>query len=348
MKVAIVNDSLMALESLRRIILGCPKYELAWTAMNGQEALEKCAIETPDIILMDLIMPVMDGIEATRQISARHACAILVVTATVEGNAARVFEAMSVGALDAVSTPVLGTEGNAAGCDLLLRKLASIATLLKARETTQPVRRLDKMPSAQSGVPLIAIGASTGGPAALKTVLGDLPADLNAAIAVVQHVDQQFVASFADWLDQQVALPVRLAGAGDGPRRGTVLVCGREDHLICTPSGVFDYTATPRELAYRPSVDVFFHSVAENYTNQVLGILLTGMGRDGAAGLEAIRARGWHTIAQDEATSAVYGMPKAAKERGAARQILAVGDIGPAVIRWLQTNSARCAEEATG
>ncbi len=335
LKVAIVNDSMLALESLRRVVLGSSDYQLAWTALHGQEALEKCAIEEPDIILMDLIMPVMDGVEATRRISARHKCAILVVTATVEGNAGRVFEAMSAGALDAVNTPVLGPDGNGDGPGLLLRKLGSIATLMNAQTTQGKVSPFKVARNDTRGPPLIAIGASTGGPAALKAVLAALPAQLGAAVAIVQHVDQQFAASLADWLDQQVALPVRLAMPGEPPTAGTAMVCGREDHLVYTASGDFDYTPLPRELAYRPSVDVFFHSIAENYKNHVLGILLTGMGRDGAAGLKAIRERGWQTLAQDQGTSAVYGMPKAAKELGAAQEILPVGEIGPAAARWV-------------
>ena len=286
---------------------------------------------------MDLIMPVMDGIEATRRISTEFDCAILVVTATVSGHAGRVFEAMGAGALDAVNTPILGATGQGEGRDILIQKINTIATLLSGK----PFRRTKRIQTAvpvqhvgRQGVPLIAIGASTGGPSALQEILRALPPHPGAAIAIVQHVDEQFVASFTAWLNEHAPLPVRMARPGDSFEAGTALVCGREDHLIVTPDGTLDYTPEPIDLAYRPSVDVFFNSLAENYINQTVGVLLTGMGKDGAAGLKAMRDRGWYTLAQDKDTCAVYGMPKAAKELDAATEILPLGDIGPRLVEW--------------
>lgn len=342
LKIAVVNDSILAAESLRRVIESVPEYGLVWVAHDGREAVEKCAGNCPDIILMDLIMPEMDGIEATRKISAEFACAILVVTATVDGHAGKVFEAMGAGALDAINTPILGASGHGEGKDALIRKINTIATLLRGKPIGRS-RRARTTPHAQrantAGLPLIAIGASTGGPAALTTILQAMPASPGVGIAIVQHVDQQFMASFTAWLNEHAPLPVRQARPGDRFEANTALVCGRQDHLVLRPDGRLAYTPEPAELAYRPSVDVFFNSLAENQPNQTVGVLLTGMGRDGARGLKAMRQRDWLTIAQDEQTCAVYGMPKAAKELDAAAEILSLDNIGPALARWAEQTS---------
>ena len=343
LKIAVVNDSMMAAESLRRVVDSVADYRLVWVAHNGREALQKCRQLCPDIILMDLIMPEMDGVEANRAICAEFQCAILVVTASVDGHAGKVFEAMGAGALDAVNTPILGRSGDSAGAAALIGKIHTIATLLHGK----PLRRSTSTSSAiqrppvGGDIPLIAIGASTGGPSALCHVLRALPPNPGVAIAIVQHVDEQFVASFTRWLDAQVPLKVRAVRPGEPPIIDTVVVCGREDHLILRADGRLHYSPEPRALAYRPSVDVFFHSLAENQKTQTVGVLLTGMGKDGAAGLKAMRERNWCTIAQDQASCAVYGMPKAAIELGAAREILPLENIGPRLVAWAEQASSR-------
>ncbi|GMQ83878.1 MAG: Wsp signal transduction system protein-glutamate methylesterase WspF [Gammaproteobacteria bacterium] len=350
LKIAVVNDSPIAVESLRRVIESVAEYKLIWVAYNGREAVQRCSERCPDIILMDLIMPEMDGVEATRKISADFDCAILVVTAIVDGYAGKVFEAMGAGALDAVNTPVLGESGQGEGRDSLIRKIDTIAMLLHGK----PYRRrrpdqavMHPQPAIGDGVPLIAIGASTGGPSALREVLQALPPDPGVAIAIIQHVDEQFSASFIAWLDEFAPLPVRQARPGDRFEPGTALVCGREDHLVFTAGGSLDYSPEPRELAYRPSVDVFFNSLAEHHENQTVGVLLTGMGKDGAAGLKAMRERGWLTLTQDKETCAVYGMPKAAKELDAATEILPLGNIGPRLAEWTEQASSRGKQKLT-
>ncbi len=165
---------------------------------------------------------------------------------------------------------------------------------------------------------LVVLGASAGGPAALASVLSSLPRDFNAAVVIVQHVDPQFSAGLASWLNHHSALPVRLAEEGDRPQIGEVLVAAREEHLVFTSSTRLGYTRVPVELSYRPSVDVFLKSVDHFWKGDVAAVLLTGMGRDGAEGLHVLRASGHHTIAQDRATSAVFGMPKAAADLKAA------------------------------
>lgn len=349
-RIAIVNDSMLAVESLRRVLASVPEYQLLWVAQDGEDAVARCDQHCPDIILMDLVMPKMDGIEATRIISSRHDCAILVVTAVIDGFAGRVFEAMGAGALDAVSTPVLGTSGDTEGAAALVRKIRTIALLMsdkpEAGEKTGSLAQ--EISTITPEVPLIAIGASTGGPAALREILQSIPAGSGVAVAIVQHVDEQFSASFINWLNDYSPLPVRAARPGDHFRRGEVLVCGREDHLIMTRGGSLDYTPYPTEQVYRPSVDIFFESLSKYYKTQSVAVLLTGMGKDGAKGLKQLREKGWHTLAQDQASCAVYGMPKAAKELDAAKEILALGDIGPKLARWAEKMGTNTREGGPG
>jgi chemotaxis response regulator CheB len=169
---------------------------------------------------------------------------------------------------------------------------------------------------------LVAIGASAGGPAALASLLAALPPDFPAAVLVVQHLDVRFAAAVAQWLGQYSALPVQTIKEGDRPLPGTVQLAATGDHLVLKRADRLGYRVEPCDCVYRPSVDVFFRSASEKWPHRAVGILLTGMGADGALGLKALRAKGHHTIAQDEASSAVYGMPKAAAAAGAAIEIL--------------------------
>ncbi len=354
MRIAIVNDLKMAVEILRRALDGVPDGEIAWIAADGAEAVDKCAADMPDLVLMDLIMPVMDGAEATRRIMAAHpACAILVVTATVSGNAGLVFEAMGAGALDAVCTPTFAPDGSIAGRDALLGKIATVAKLLRrpgmqstimTRTPTVVLQPAPALPpsaaAAAAAPPLILLGTSTGGPVLLGEILKKLPRDFPAGIVIVQHVDPQFAEGLATWLASQSALPVRLAVAGDRIIPGTVLLAGTERHLIMTPGLRLDYSDEPRDCPFRPSVDALFESTARHWPAKGLAALLTGMGRDGAKGLLRLRQAGWHTLAQDEASSVVYGMPKAAAEIDAAVDVLPAAAIPGALTAWCARKAA--------
>lgn len=334
MRIGIVNDLPLAVEALKRALALKPAHTVAWVARNGAEAVAQCAQDTPDLVLMDLLMPVMDGVEATRRIMASSPCAILVVTVSVGANAWRVFEAMGHGALDAVDTPALGAGNPAEGAAPLLAKIDVLARLVVDRGAVVPGAAIASgagAASVRSGR-LLAIGSSAGGPAALARLLEGLPAEFPAAVVIVQHVDEQFAAGMADWLGRHSKLPVRVAQAGDAPAPGSVLLAGTNDHLTLLAGGKLAYTAHPREYVYRPSVDVFFESVARHWAGEAVGVLLTGMGRDGAIGLKALRNQGRHTIAQDQATSAVYGMPKAAATLGAAVDILPLDRIAPKLV----------------
>ncbi len=329
MRIAIVNDMMLAVEALRRVVAGAREHQLAWIAHDGAEAVQLCARDTPDLVLMDLIMPKMDGVEATRRIMAKTPCAILVVTASVSGNCSKVFEAMGAGALDAVNTPALESAGAGLGASALVDKIETVRRLIGARasRTSVPPQRALRDAVGAQGC-LIGIGASAGGPAALAKVLANLPAEFPAALIIVQHVDAQFAQGLAEWLDGQSRLRVRLATAGDRPQMGAVLLAGREAHLVFASPMRLTYTPAPTDCPYRPSIDAFFKSADRFWQGDMIGVLLTGMGRDGAEGLLALRNHGHHTIAQDQQSSVVFGMPKAAADLHAASEILALDKIG--------------------
>ncbi len=331
MKIGIVNDLPMAVEALRRALALAPRHEVIWTANDGAEAVALCARQRPDLVLMDLIMPGMDGVEATRRIMAGTPCTILIVTVSVDANTSRVFEAMGYGALDAVDTPSLGSGDLTTSSAPFLAKIDTIARLIgDGAKPRSPITLGRVSPTSRQA--LVAIGASAGGPAALATLLEGLPRNFPAAIVIIQHVDERFVGGLAEWLRRHSALPVRLAEEGDRPLPGTVLLAGTGDHLTLKAADRLGYTAEPRDYAYRPSVDVFFQSVGTLWPGKAIGVLLTGMGADGALGLKALRAKGHYTIAQDQASSAVYGMPKAAAAANAAVAILPLQRIAPKII----------------
>ena len=331
MRIAIVNDVMLAVESLRRVVTAQGAHQIAWVATDGQQAVDLCAVDRPDLILMDLLIPRLDGVEAIRRIMAQTPCAILVVTADLERNTSRVFEAMGAGALDAVSTPALHSSGGRGDAAMMLRKIEIIRKFIGA-SVSKPKRSLigsPARPAIHGWDSLIAIGSSAGGPAALATILGGLPKDFPAPLVIVQHVDEQFAHGLADWLARQTSLEVRIAHNGDTPEPGTVLLAATPRHLVFSDATHLAYSVHPASSSYRPSIDVFFKSAERLWEGDIIGILLTGMGRDGAEGLLSLRNAGHFTIAQDRNSCAVFGMPKAAAELGAAVEVLPLDQIGP-------------------
>jgi len=223
---------------------------------------------------------------------------------------------------------MLGPAGEVTSAGALIEKIGTIAKLVGAA----PEARRNPRPTREGPPRLFLVGASTGGPKAIADLLLPLPHDWNVATLIVQHVDMAFAPGLAKWLGDRTGRNVGVAEHGQQPTAGDVLVAGTNDHIRLSHRRTLEYVAEPRDVYFRPSVDVFFESVAEHWPQTGVAALLTGMGRDGARGLGRLRARGWHTLAQDQATSIVWSMPKAAIDAGAAVETLPIERM-PAVIR---------------
>ncbi|MCX5813752.1 MAG: chemotaxis-specific protein-glutamate methyltransferase CheB [Proteobacteria bacterium] len=336
MRIAIANNNIGATDILRTVVSSKPGYEIVWIASNGTEAVKNTAHNKPDLILMGLDLPVMGGLQAIQVIMKENPCAILIVTDEVSKHTAKVFEAMGKGALDAQSTPVIDSGGNIKGGEELLRKIAVIERLIGKEGMNGKNEQTVKKSAFKSHQSMIAIGSSTGGPKALTEIVSHIPDVVNMPVVIIQHVDIQFVDGLVDWLAGHTKLKVTLAKEGMTPEENTIYLAGTNDHLVIGDDLAFRYVAEPRDNPYRPSVDAFFMSVARHWPGQGVAVLLTGMGRDGAQGLLALRKAGWHTIAQDEKTSVVYGMPKAAAQIDAAKEILPIEKIADAVVKQIK------------
>lgn len=344
-RIGVVNDSKLAVESMTRTLeTAGDKYTVIWTAYDGVEALGKCMKNKPDLVLMDLVMPGIDGAETTAEIMQNCATAILVVTASVEGNSTLAFRAMGEGALDVIATPSLG---NSAGQEAFLKKIRQIGILIQKPEyhprqllsDTESKKIVSETSSGNRVQNLVAIGCSAGGPAAIAEILKNLH-EPDCAIVIVQHIDSFFVSELAKWLDSVSQCPVRIAVEGEKPENGTALLSDTSGHLEITAEGTLSYNYGYRNLSFRPSVDIFLKSAALNWKSNALGIILSGMGKDGAEGLLSMKKRGFMTIAQNRSTSAIYGMPGAAVELNAANEILPLSSIGLRILEWIRQNSA--------
>lgn len=344
MKIAIVNDLRIAQEILKKVVTSIPEYSISWIAFDGQEAIDKAAIDTPDLILMDLIMPNVDGVKATQEIMKKSKCAILIVTATVEGNGDRVYEAMGYGALDAVCTPIVGVQGSIEGATSLLEKIQHIGLMINR---VNPLSVHIESPLSKTvthiKVPanILAIGASTGGPQVLQEILSKIPTDFAFPIVIIQHIDAAFANGLVIWLKRATTLKVELAQNKSKLEPGTVYLAGTDDHLIFSQNGVLEYTPEPLDMVYRPSIDVFFKSLARNYPYKGIALILTGMGQDGAEGMLMLRKKGWFTIAQDKDSCVVYSMPKAAVQQGAAMRSQTPAEIVSSIIDRLHKVPAK-------
>ena len=346
MKIAIINNKQAARKELIRIVTQSGEHELAWSTSSGERAIEFCRSVKPDLILMDPLVRDMDGIMVIRQIMARTPCAILIVTGSVEDRSDIVFDAMGAGAIDAVNTPILNTSQYDQAELLLTKKIAMIKTLTRDLPPTPAEYIKGKLNplNRPAQYNLIIIGCSSGGPEALAQLLGDLPQGFQSPIIIIQHVDAAFATGLAKWLNVKSVLPVKLIEEGDMPVPGKALLAATNSHLVMSPDGYLKYSHEPADTSYRPSVDVFFRSVAKNWSHSVTAILLTGMGQDGAKGMLELRQKGAYTIAQDEATSAVYGMPKAAVEMGAAVDVMSIERIAGILMKTHSVNAANTLE----
>jgi two-component system, chemotaxis family, protein-glutamate methylesterase/glutaminase len=336
LRVLVVEDSLTVRQRLCETLTGDPGIEVVGEAGDGKQAIELAAALRPDLVTMDMMLPVISGLGATEYIMAHCPTPILIVSASVNrGELFKTYEALAAGAVDVLEKPN-GEEPEGAWERKLI---ATVKLVARIPVITHPRARLGPWKSAapalaQSSPQLkvAAVGASTGGPGALVELLRGLPLDFKLPLLFVLHINEPFGTALADWLDAQT--PRRVAYARDGEpiaaAAGRVLMAPPDSHLI-VQGGRVHLSRDPPRHSCRPSVDMLFESVAHEYRSAAAGCLLTGMGRDGAAGLLSIRIAGGRTIAQDEASSVVYGMPREAALLGAAEQILPIGEIGSAL-----------------
>jgi two-component system chemotaxis response regulator CheB len=325
-RVLIVDDSPVARDVLKSVLESDVEITVVGMAATGTEAVELTARLRPDLVTMDLVMPGMDGMEATQRIMARHPTPILFLSAFIgrEGVYSRA-DALAAGALDIVEKPMplsdVRAEGAAAALRRRVKSLAQVPVITHMYGAGA-ARMTARAPQAVGDAALVAIGASTGGPRVLGELLAALPAGYGLPIVVVQHMAEGYVDTLVESLRHQGRLEVALAQNGDRLRAGRVHIAPPESHLTVQKGGRLAVETGPPVRGFRPSIDVTFSSVARVYGGRAAGILLTGMGVDGAAGLREIRVAGGPTLVQDEASSVVFGMPRAAIERGAAQHVL--------------------------
>ena len=326
-RVLVVDDSLLVRQILGRLLESDPAVRVIGYAVDGKEAVETTFQLRPDLITMDIRMPGMDGLEATEKIMAYRPTPILIVTSARDRRGVQVtMEALAAGALEVVEKPTILPDDSweALGAPLVekVKLLAGVKVITHLRGRSRLLTGRARPDERERPQRVVGIGVSTGGPGVLDVILGALPADFPLALLIVQHISEGFVAGLVEWLSRQVRLPIRLAREGDQVRPGLVLMAPEGVHLIVERGGRAHLGRALPVGGHRPSADVLFRSLADVYGEAAVGVLLTGMGRDGAEGLRAIRSAGGYTIVQDEESCAVFGMPKAAIELGAAPDIL--------------------------
>ncbi|GAB7037010.1 MULTISPECIES: chemotaxis-specific protein-glutamate methyltransferase CheB [Catenuloplanes] len=332
-RVLVVEDSLTVRAALREALTLDPGVQIAGEAVTGAEAVDMCRRLRPDVITMDVMLPVMSGLQATEQIMQDCPTPILVVSSAARREALGTYDVLAAGAVDVLEKPRGDASDATWGARLrtAVRVVSRIKVVTRRRAT--PVPEPAPVPPAgrPKGTQLVVIGASTGGPGAINQILSRLPPAFPLPILYVQHLsaNEVFATAFTDWLAAQVQRPVVYATGGVpvSAGAGRVTVAPPDRHLLIR-GGMLQLSNGPERHSCRPSVDTLFESVADAYGPSAVGVLLTGMGRDGAAGLLAMRRAGARTYAQDEATSVVYGMPREAVLLGAATESLPLTAIG--------------------
>ena len=319
MRVLVVDDSALIRSMLKEIIhSSMPGWEVAGEARNGQVGVEMNAVLSPDLVICDLEMPIMDGLEATRRMMETKPVPIIIFSSKVENFDA--FEAIRSGAVDVIRKPQMVAFNDSDFISYFKDRMV-IASGVDVRRSDADDDEAVPVEDARGGVSLVVVGASTGGPKAVAKLLAGIPGDFPAGMLLVQHLEDGFDESFSSWLDKQTPLKVRLAVSGDLPMPGECLVAPVGRHLkISGGSCVLD--DGPKVLNQKPSVDVLFTSAAAERGGSLLAVLLTGMGSDGAAGCGAVLNCGGRTLVQDEASCVVYGMPKAAIDAGFASEVV--------------------------
>lgn len=328
-RVMVVDDSRLDQELLRRLLEQGGGVEVVASVSGAREALDRLEEVDPDLILTDLVMPGMGGRELVEEVMVRSPRPILVVTASYDD--AKVFRMLEAGALDVVRKPAPQDEGGRRqAAEDLARKVrilsdVTVFTRRGASSGTPEDQEPDEITGDGRGI--VVVGASTGGPQALQELLGNVSPSFPLPILCVQHISEGFTQGFTEWLDGVVDVDVRRTVDGATPEPGTVTLPQPDRHLRLTNRGAIRCTDEPEIDGHRPSITATMESAAEVHGSDTVGVLLTGMGADGAQGLAAIRKAGGTTIAQDEATSVVYGMPARAVERGVVDHVLPLGRI---------------------
>ncbi len=348
-RVLLVEDSPVALTILQRILASSAEIEVAGVAHNGIEALELIPTLQPAVVCTDLHMPKMGGLELTRRIMAECPRPILVISTSVqEEDTENVFRVLQAGALDIFPNPRTGlpSEYEQVRVDLInrIKVLAGVSIFTRRfrQETIAPatttklsasIASTEVAPALNIRMPrVLAIGASTGGPQAFHTILRQLPASFPVPILCVHHISDGFLQGFVDWLAAECAVKITIAQTGQIPKPGTVYFPPERHHLKIDIQGQLSLSNEPPVAGHCPSVTVLFRSVAAYYRRSCVGVLLTGMGRDGADGMLAISQAGGMTIAQDEASCIVFGMPREAIALGAVQYTLPLNNIPPMLL----------------
>ncbi len=344
-RVLLVDDSSMVRELLREILEQEPDMLVAGVAQNGREAIEMTRLLKPDIVTMDLEMPVMNGMEAITSIMGAKAVPILVVSGQTD--AQKAYEAVRRGALDVVARPNV-SKASVREFVAKVRMLAKVPVITHIRplyvdpphpaEAALPHRpplaslKADTSVNGPAG-PVFAMASSTGGPQVLARILPKLPADFPCPVLIAQHISEGFASGMAEWLSGLCRLPVRLARHGEAVCPGVIALAPPEYHTIVNSSRQIQFVERGEHDLYRPSCDHLLESVATVYGTSAIGIILTGMGKDGAGGIGAILRNGGVTIAQNCETSLIYGMNRCAIEAGAVQHVLPESDIAEEIIR---------------
>jgi two-component system chemotaxis response regulator CheB len=336
-RILIADDSELTRIVLRDLLSQDADLEIVGEVNNGRAAVEQTARLKPDLVIMDVMMPIMGGLEAVAEIMAATPTPILMLSANTDAQDNRsAFAAIKLGALDVMAKPSgVVTEAFSQIASQLIAKVKSLSRIkvIHHYRTQRPKREKVVAPVSAGPRRILAIGASTGGPKAVLQLLQELPKNLAAAVLVVQHIADGFAPGFADWLNRESALSVRLAVDGSELQAGTVMVAPNKAHLTVKSNRIALEDSPPLHNC-RPAVDALFHSlVGQQLAAETVAVLLTGMGTDGAAGLGALQKQGAYTIAQDEASSTIFGMPKAAIDRGAASRVLPLEHIAEFVCR---------------
>lgn len=335
-RVLVVDDSALIRRLISTALSEATDIEIAGTARDGLEAVERVEELRPDVVTLDIEMPRLDGLGALEQIRRRHPRLPVIMFSTLtERGAAATLEALSRGASDYVTKPSnTGSvaEGLASVRDQLVPRIRALAGARSVRPRTIPPARRTTLPAKPvAGSPrVLLVGSSTGGPDALATVLAGLPADLRVPVLVVQHMPPVFTTMLAQRLDRISALTVREAVDGDVPRAGEVLLAPGDFHLRLVSAGggaKVRLDQGPQENFCRPAVDVLFRSAAEVYGGRAIATVLTGMGHDGLEGVRALAGHGARVLVQDEATSVVWGMPGAVALAGLADETLPLPEL---------------------